>query len=69
MILPISATILAQQRAYDGCLERLSVPLIERLVYGLDSFGMIDVEGMLQGLLSAAREREQAQALARTAGG
>lgn len=44
MILPISATILAQQRTYDACLERFSVPLMERIRYELDSCGTIEVE-------------------------
>jgi Fic family protein len=45
MVLPVSATMLADPRAYDGCLERFSRPLLARLEYDLDRQGAMTVHG------------------------
>lgn len=45
MVLPVSAGMLADPRAYDGCLERFSRPLLARLEYDLDPQGAMTVRG------------------------
>jgi hypothetical protein len=45
VILPVSATILSNERAYDACLELLSRPLSALVSYSLDQEGGMRVEG------------------------
>jgi len=43
LVLPVSAVMLANQAAYDACLEAFSQPLMQRLDYELDARGALSV--------------------------
>jgi len=50
LVLPVSAVMLAEPRAYDACLEGFSRPLLERLDYDLDGRGALRVRGESRSL-------------------
>lgn len=43
LVLPVSAVMLADQRAYDACLEQFSAPLLRLLDHSLDARGELTV--------------------------
>jgi hypothetical protein len=49
LVLPVSAVMLADARAYDACLERFSRPLLAILDYDLDATGAMTVHGDTAG--------------------
>ena len=64
-ILPVSAVILARPREYDAALEAFSIPVVERLVYEIDSVGVLQVRGDSASLYRHMDLTVQAEALYR----
>jgi hypothetical protein len=64
-ILPVSAVILARPREYDAALEAFSIPVVERLVYEIDSVGVLQVQGDSASLYRHMDLTVQAEALYR----
>lgn len=64
-ILPVSAVILGEPKAYDDALEHVSVPLMDRISYDIDTMGVMLVKGDTAPLYRHMDLTVQAEALYR----